>query len=275
MRNGWQYPASIPQCGTEYPPGSHQPMPHWRFNIPVSCLFRLLHLLQRLDLRLQPGGNLLEFLRLRGLGLLKVFHGSLLFSFRLAAFGLDELLLGLPDLNVHFLRRRCEFLQRRRAKDFLPIVQGHRGKIGNRPFYFFNGRRINGRQRRNGWLRQRMCAGCRRGWLPDGRLNAGLEAWTPRIAFCAKMKPVGRGGSTQGKGDQREHDDPSGGPPPRFWCPPETDLICRCPSHGVASCLRIPSGFFSVPKSNEGREENLFRERHCRFFAKVEIIHGQ
>jgi hypothetical protein len=74
-------------------------------------------LLQRCDLSLKPGGNLPVFLPLLQLDLLKMFHGGLLFGCGLTVFGLTEPFLGLLDLNVHFLRRLRELLQRRLTKN--------------------------------------------------------------------------------------------------------------------------------------------------------------
>ena len=115
---------------------------HFNNSLP---LLLILQTLQRGDLRMKPSGNLLKFFCSRRLNLLNVFHRGLLFRCGLAIFGLEELLLGFFDLDVHFLRRSRKFLQRRRAENIFPILHGHGGKVGNRLFYFFDGIGIYGR----------------------------------------------------------------------------------------------------------------------------------
>lgn len=78
---------------------------------------------QRGDLRLQSRGHLLKRFRRRRLGLLKLFQRRLLVCGGLAVLGAEQLFLGRLDLSIRFLCRRREFLQRRRAENFLPVIQ--------------------------------------------------------------------------------------------------------------------------------------------------------
>lgn len=112
---------------------------------------RSLELFQRGDLVLKVRGNLLDLFGSLRLGLSQVFPGGLLGGDGLALFGLDELLLSLLDLDVHFLCCRRELLQRRFAENLLAICQGQGGKIGNGLFYFCNGCRIRRRMEGNRW----------------------------------------------------------------------------------------------------------------------------
>jgi len=175
----------------------------------------ILQTLQRGDLRLQPRGNLLKFLRLRRLRLLQVLHGGLLFGFGSAAFGLEELLLGVLDLNIHFLRRRRKFLQRRRAENILPVLHGQGGKVGNHPFYFFSGTGIDEWLVRDGRRSRRLCACRRRDGLPGGWLAGGLEAGIARVVLRGDLVPKDRDRNPQEIGNQREQDDPKGSLLPR------------------------------------------------------------
>jgi hypothetical protein len=229
----------------------------WRLPIKLICAlenrfssFLILQFLQRGDLRLQPRGDLLKFLRLRRLRFLKVFHGGLLFGFGLAVFGITELLLGFFDLCVHFLCRCREFLERRLTEYGLPILQGNGGKVRNRVFYFFDGSRINRRRWIcNGRLCRRLRSDRRRGALSGGGLAAGLEKRILGIALGGEVKPKGRGRNTQKKGNQYQNDNPNGSPFSGLPFVPETNFICRCQSHcAISFLLSIPSDRLNLPR---------------------------
>ena len=89
----------------------------------VHCKLLALDLLQSLNLRLDPCRDFFELLRLFGLKLLKLFHGSLLFGFRAAGLRLADALLGFLHPSLHLLRCRHDLLQGRNAKNLFPIHQ--------------------------------------------------------------------------------------------------------------------------------------------------------
>ena len=85
---------------------------------------------------------------------------------RLTVLSLNELFLGLLDLNVHFLCRRGELLQRGFAENLRPIRQGHGSKVRDGLFYFFNGCGIHRRMARDKWPGRRIrLDGWFVGWL--------------------------------------------------------------------------------------------------------------